>query len=209
MPVIAAANPLRGARLRRGRVSDLVRTIEGPVVLVAHSYGGAVISNVDADAGDIAGLVYVAGFAPEAGRELLLARGHVPGQHARRRAPAGAAQRRHDRPLHRPNDRFHEQFAADVCAPQQRVMAVTQRPVTQEALLEPSGDSPLWKRRAVVVPDRRGGPQHPADLQRYMAERSNARSDDRDPGRVTRGRDLPPRPTARLILEAAALRVAA
>ena len=65
--VVAAANPLRGLAADAQSVSDLVRTIEGPVVLVAHSYGGAVISNVDAGAGEIAGLVYVNAFAPEPG----------------------------------------------------------------------------------------------------------------------------------------------
>src|SRR5213592_3583514 len=69
--VIAAANPLRGLAADAKSVSDLVRTIEGPVVLVAHSYGGAVISNVDADAGEIAGLVYVNGFAPDAGEHCF------------------------------------------------------------------------------------------------------------------------------------------
>ena len=63
--VVAAANPLRGLAVDAAAVGDLVRTIEGPVVLVGHSYGGAVISNVAADAGEITGLVYVAAFAPE------------------------------------------------------------------------------------------------------------------------------------------------
>ena len=57
--VVTAANPLRGLAADAASVGDIVRTIEGPVVLVAHSYGGAVISNVDRDAGEIAGLVYV------------------------------------------------------------------------------------------------------------------------------------------------------
>ena len=83
LPVVAAANPLRGLASDAASVSDLVRTIDGPVLLVAHSYGGAVITNVDRDAGDITGLVYVAGFAPEAGETALLAGRHVPGQHAR------------------------------------------------------------------------------------------------------------------------------
>src|SRR3954469_20815558 len=59
--VVAAANPLRGLAADAQSVSDLVRTIDGPVVLVAHSYGGAVISNVDPDAGEIVGLVYANG----------------------------------------------------------------------------------------------------------------------------------------------------
>ena len=73
--MIAAANPLRGLAADAAAVSDVVRSIDGPVVLVAHSYGGAVISNVDADAGEIVGLVYVNGVRPGARRELLRARG--------------------------------------------------------------------------------------------------------------------------------------
>ena len=64
-PVIAAANPLRDPVADAAGVADLVRTIDGPVLLVAHSYGGAVISNVPAGAGEITGLVYVNGFAPD------------------------------------------------------------------------------------------------------------------------------------------------
>src|SRR5688572_12839681 len=77
--VIAAANPLRSLASDAAAVSDVVRTIDGPVVLVAHSYGGAVISNVDADAGDIVGLVYVNGFAPEAGEHCFQLAGMYPG----------------------------------------------------------------------------------------------------------------------------------
>ena len=64
--VVAAANPLRSLAADAASVSDLVRSIDGPVVLVAHSYGGAVMTNVDADAGEIVGLVYVNGIRPGA-----------------------------------------------------------------------------------------------------------------------------------------------
>src|SRR5436189_4000675 len=77
--VIAAANPLRGLISDATAVSDLVRTIDGPVVLVGHSYGGAVISNVDADAGDIVGVVYVAAFAPEGGESCITLVAMFPG----------------------------------------------------------------------------------------------------------------------------------
>src|SRR4051812_13994740 len=77
-PVIAAANPLRGLAADAGAVSDLVRSIDGPVVLVAHSYGGSVISNVDADAGEIAGLVYVCAFPPAAGETCFGLAGMFP-----------------------------------------------------------------------------------------------------------------------------------
>src|ERR671920_2436585 len=77
--VAAAANPLRGVASDAAAVSDLVRSIEGPVVLVAHSYGGAVISNVDPGAGEIAGLVYVDAFAPDAGENCFQLAAMFPG----------------------------------------------------------------------------------------------------------------------------------
>src|SRR5687768_10544066 len=78
-PVIAVANPLRGLASDAAAVSDLIRTIDGPVVLVGHSYGGAVITNVDPDAGQIVSLVYVAGFAPKQGETCFQLAGLFPG----------------------------------------------------------------------------------------------------------------------------------
>ena len=63
-PVIAAANPLRSLAEDAAAVADVVRAVDGPIVLAAHSYGGAVISNVPAHTGEIVGLVYANGFAP-------------------------------------------------------------------------------------------------------------------------------------------------
>ena len=110
--MVAAANPLRGLASDAARVSDLVRTIDGPVVLVAHSYGGAVITNVDPDAGDITGLVYVDGFAPDAGETCFTLAGMFPGSTLGDALQAGPA-----RATGRPTctiarDRFHEQFCA-------------------------------------------------------------------------------------------------
>jgi pimeloyl-ACP methyl ester carboxylesterase len=92
---VAAANPLRGLSADAESVSDVVRSIEGPVVLVAHSYGGAVMTNVDAGAGEIIGLVYVNGFAPEHGESCLGLAAMYPGSmlgeetHGRSRAATG------------------------------------------------------------------------------------------------------------------------
>ena len=85
-PVVAVANPLRGVAADAACVSDHVRAVEGPVVLVGHSYGGAVITNVDPDAGEIVGLVYVAAFAPKPGDSCFELSARLPRQHARRRA---------------------------------------------------------------------------------------------------------------------------
>jgi pimeloyl-ACP methyl ester carboxylesterase len=51
--VIAWAVPLRGVARDAAALTDLVRSIDGPVVLAGHSYGGALLSNVPADAGDV------------------------------------------------------------------------------------------------------------------------------------------------------------
>src|SRR3954454_1962581 len=65
--VIAWPTPLRSVAADAAALTDLVRSIDGPVVLAGHSYGGAVMTNVDPGAGDVVGLVYVAGFALEPG----------------------------------------------------------------------------------------------------------------------------------------------
>jgi pimeloyl-ACP methyl ester carboxylesterase len=173
--VVAAANPLRGIAQDAAGISDLVRTIDGPVVIAAHSYGGAVISNVDPDAGDIAGLVYINAFAPQAGENCFQLAGMYPGsmvgEETVRPVPRGDG----TTDLYIAPDRFHEIFCADVPAPEAALMATAQRPATQEALVEPSGDRPRWKE----VPSwfLIGEDDHviPAALQRFEAERAQAR----------------------------------
>src|ERR671921_372664 len=132
--VVAAANPLRSLTTDAAAVSDLVRTIEGPVVLVAHSYGGAVISNVDADAGDIAGLVYVNGFAPDAGESCFQLAGMFPGSTLGEATVQPVPRSDGTTDLYVAQEPFHDIFCADVPAPQAALMAAAQRPATQEAL---------------------------------------------------------------------------
>src|SRR4051812_10935795 len=143
--VIAAANPLRSVASDAAAVSDLVRTIEGPVVLAAHSYGGAVISNVDADAGDIVGLVYVNAFAPEPGEHCFQLAAMYPGSMLGEQTARPVPRSDGTTDLYIAPDSFHGIFCQDLAAPQAALMAATQRPATQEALTEPSGDRPLWE----------------------------------------------------------------
>ena len=207
-PVIAAANPLRGLAADAAAVTDLVATVDGPVVLAGHSYGGAVISNVDADAGDIAGLVYVAGFAPEPGESATGLAGMFPG------STLGDALRpvpRHDgtTDLYIARERFHSQFCADVPADHAARMAATQRPVTQEALAAPSGERPLWRQVPSWFLFGELDRNIPAELHRYMAKRAGAHRTTEIPGASHAISVAHPEATAHLILEAAALRVAA
>jgi pimeloyl-ACP methyl ester carboxylesterase len=207
-PVIAAANPLRGLAADAAAVADVVRAVDGPVVLVAHSYGGAVISNVPADAGEIVGLVYACGFAPEPGESAFSLASMFPGStlgDALRPVPRGDG----TTDLYITTERFHEQFCADVPAPQAARMAVTQRPATQEALTEPSGERPLWREvpsRFVIGEEDRN---IPAALQHYMAERAGAHRTLEIPGASHAISVSQPEAVAHEILEAAALRATA
>ncbi len=202
---VAAANPLRSLGGDAATVSDLVRSVEGPVVLVAHSYGGMVISNVDAAAGDITGLVYVAAFAPDTGESAFSLAEMFPG------STLGEAVRPTPRAdgttdLAIVPDRFHSQFCADVPDAQARRMAVTQRPATLEALQEPSGD-PLWKRIPSWFVFGEEDRNIPAALEHYMAQRARAHRTIEIPGASHAVSVAHPAATARLILEATAVNV--
>ena len=207
-PVIAAANPLRDLAADAASIGDLVRTVEGPVVLVAHSYGGAVISNVPADAGEITGLVYVAAFAPDPGESCFALAGRFPG------STLGDAVRPVPRSdgttdLYINQDRYHSQFCADVPAPRAARMAATQRPATQQALTAASGDRPLWRElpSSFVIADE--DRNIPAALQHFMAERAGAERTLAIPGASHAVAVSQPQATADLILETAALPAAA
>ena len=202
-PVIAAANPLRRPATDAAAVADVVRAVDGPVVLAAHSYGGAVISNVPADAGEIVGLVYVDAFAPAPGESCFALAGKFPGSMLGETTLRPVPRSDGATDLFIVRDRFHELFCADVPAPQSARMAVTQRPATQEGLVEPSGERSLWKDVPswfMVGEDDRIIP--PA-LQHYMAERAEAHQTVEVPGASHAIAVSHPTETAQLILEAA------
>src|SRR4051794_21188819 len=206
--VVAAANPLRSLAGDAAAVSDLVRTIEGPVVLVAHSYGGAVISNVDADAGDIVGLVYVNAFAPDAGENCFGLAAMFPGSLLGPETSRPVPRSDGTTDLYVASEPFHDIFCQDVPASRAALMCATQRPATQEALVEPSGEQPLWK----TVPSwfLIGEEDHiiPAELQRYMSERARAQRTVAIEGASHAMLVSRPDATVHPIVEAAAQRVA-
>lgn len=175
-PVVAAANPLRGLAGDAAYVKEIVAGIEGPVVLVGHSYGGLVISDAATGSANVKALVYVAAFLPEKGESAFDLSAKFPGStlgDTLNAVPITLPDGSKDVDLTIDPARFHDQFAADVPRDVTDLMAVSQRPITNAALREGAGE-PAWKAVPswvlVATQDRNIPPQ----VQRFMAERARA-----------------------------------
>ncbi|KOU78734.1 hydrolase [Streptomyces sp. XY58] len=163
----AVENPLTSLADDAERTRKMVRQVDGPVLLVGHSYGGAVITEAG-DLPNVAGLVYIAAFAPDAGES--------PGQISQELPPAAFENIAPDSDgyLWIKQHTFHESFCQDLDADEALVMAVTQK----APLGSTFGDnvtSPAWKKKPVwyqvSAQDRM---IHP-DNERRMAQRMNPR----------------------------------
>ncbi|ANJ12044.1 MULTISPECIES: alpha/beta fold hydrolase [Streptomyces] len=175
-PVVAPANPLRGLKSDADYVKSFLKSVEGPVVLAGHSYGGAVISEAAAGEPDVEALVYIAAFAPEKGETALGLSNKYPGSTLGPTLnsvpfplPGGGT----GQDLYIKADSFHQQFAADVPTRVSDLMAATQRPVAASALEEPAAhaawkDIPSWN--LVTTQDL----NIPAAAQRFMARRAHS-----------------------------------
>jgi pimeloyl-ACP methyl ester carboxylesterase len=176
-PVLAPANPLRGIALDAAYLRSVLATISGPIVLVGHSYGGAVITNAASGIPNVKALVYVAAFAPDEGETLAEA---LEGSQDSQLTLDALDLRPYPLPgggtgadAYIKLDRFHEIFAADLPARVTDVMAVAQRPLEAGVLGEETHD-PAWKTLPswFVLPtaDRVIG----TDAERAMAERAGS-----------------------------------
>jgi len=176
-PVLAPANPLRGIALDAAYIRSVLATISGPIVLVGHSYGGAVITNAASGNPNVKALVYIAAFAPDEGETL----GAVL---AGSQDTLLTLDTLDIRPYPLPGggtgldayiklDRFHEIFGADLPTPVTDVMARTQRPL-EAGVLEEATHNPAWKTIPswflLPTEDRVIG----TDAERAMAERAGS-----------------------------------
>jgi len=142
---IAIANPLRSLAGDASYVRDVIASVEGPVVLVGHSYAGMIITEAAARNPKVVGLVYVNAFVPETGDSALTLSASAPGSTLGDTLAAYPVATGGNEFAIRP-DLFHDQFAADVPETQTALMAATQRPVTQAALSDSlTTDRPAWK----------------------------------------------------------------
>jgi pimeloyl-ACP methyl ester carboxylesterase len=175
-PVVAAANPLRSLSSDAASVKNLLASIDGPVVLVGHSYGGAVISNAAYGSDNVKALVYADAFLPDKGESAneLASKfeGSVIGE-VLRPVPITNPDGSKDVDLYIDQSKFRQAFGADVPASTADLMAVTQRPGTGTALNEPSGE-PAWKTIPSWALVGSNDKIIPRELQVYMAKRANA-----------------------------------
>jgi pimeloyl-ACP methyl ester carboxylesterase len=175
--VIAPANPLRGIAADSAYTASLLGQIDGPVLLVGHSYGGAVISNAATSAPNVVGLVYVAAFAPDEGENLGdVANGSkdsvLNSALVQYTYPAGPGGQTSVEFAINPA-MIQQAFAGDLPAETTALMAATQRPVAVAAFSEASGPA-AWKKlpswAVVATGDKAAG----ADVVRAHAQRAGA-----------------------------------
>jgi pimeloyl-ACP methyl ester carboxylesterase len=171
---IAAANPLRGLKSDAGYVASILRSVDGPVVLVGHSYGGAVISNAATGNVNVKALVFVAAFAPEKGETAIDLSGKFPGSTLGPALATPVLLADGGKDLYIQRERVHAQFAADVPAALALQMAATQRPVTEAALTEASGEA-AWKSLPSYFVYGDQDRNIPSAALEYMARRAGSR----------------------------------
>ncbi|WP_189153481.1 alpha/beta fold hydrolase [Lentzea pudingi] len=171
---VAVANPLRGVASDAEALDAHLAAIDGPVVLVGHSYGGAVITNVKARSPKVKALVYIAAFAPAEGEAAAQLAAKYPGSTlgetlAAVPLPDGS------KDLHIKPPLFRQQFAADVPARQAALMASTQRPIRDAALNEASG-TPAWASIPSWFLLAGADKNIPVRAQKFMADRAGSRA---------------------------------
>lgn len=142
---VAVANPLRSLAGDAAYVRDVLASIDGPIVLVGHSYAGLVITEAAVGNDAVVALVYVGAFVPETGQSAFDLSNSAPGSTLGDALAAYPVSSGGNEFAIRP-ELFHHQFAADVSAEVASLMAATQRPVTQAALSEglPTAH-PAWR----------------------------------------------------------------
>ncbi|GHJ08694.1 alpha/beta hydrolase [Micromonospora humidisoli] len=177
-PVVAAANPLRGLHSDAEYLRSVLDSVQGPVVLAGHSYGGSVISEAADGDRDVRALVYIASFAPDRGESTSGLAAKYPGGQlgpALVSVPVTIAGAGAGTDLYIEQDQFRRVFAADVPRQVTDLMAATQRPITSAALDEPATRT-AWRSIRSWFLVTRQDLAIPAESMRFMAGRAKSRT---------------------------------
>ena len=172
--VIAAANPLRGVQSDAAALAALLESVDGPMVLVGHSYGGMLFSAPAVQTNKVRALVYVAAFLPDAGETALGLSGRFPGSSLGATLAPPVAMPGGGQDLYINQAAFPAQFAADVPPAMAKRMAATQRPIAQGALVEPAG-APAWRSIPSWSVYGSADLNIPAAAHAFMADRARVR----------------------------------
>jgi pimeloyl-ACP methyl ester carboxylesterase len=151
------------------RTSDMVSSLDGPVLLVGHSYGGMVITGAG-NHPNVKGLVYIAAFAPDQGEAaggLLQLRPVPEGATAIAPGPSGY--------LYVDYAKYPEVFSQGVSADDALVMAVSQKPITGAAFGAPLASAPAWKVKPSWYQVSDNDKMIQPETEAWFAERINAR----------------------------------
>jgi pimeloyl-ACP methyl ester carboxylesterase len=169
--VLAPPNPLRGLPYDASYTASVIDELEAPVIVVGHSYGGAVIT-VAGGSDKVAGLVYVAGVAPDVGESVNDLQGRFP---SLAMGPLVRPAQLADGSVEVSIDpaRFHDVFAADVADADAAFMAVSQRPVSAAAFDDPA-NAAAWRTKPSWAVFGSGDLPVAPELHRFSYERAGS-----------------------------------
>lgn len=180
--VVAPPNPLRSVAFDAAVLSAAVKAIEGSVLLVGHSYGGAVITQASADLDNVVGLVYLAAFGIDVGESCASVQGPYPPPMLASTSyptPYDAAGAPGGPDLYISKNQFRETFCADVPVDVAEVMYATQRPLSLAALTEKATQA-AWKTKPSWYLVSQRDNAIPPDAERFMAQRMGAVTEEID-----------------------------
>ncbi|MEV7045572.1 alpha/beta hydrolase [Amycolatopsis sp. NPDC051061] len=173
-PVVAPAIPLRGLASDSAYLAAFLKTVQGPIVLVGHSYAGAVISSAARNNSSVRSLVYVAAFQPDAGETAGGLNAKFPGS---KLGPATTVALPYPggNDVYLKPENFRDVYAGDVDSRTANEMAVTERPVEASALSESFQGAAAWHTIPswAIVADQ--DQSLPPALERYMADRAHSK----------------------------------
>lgn len=174
--VVSVQNPLTSLSDDVAATKRAIDLAQGKVILVGHSWGGFVITQAGNDP-KVAGLVYIAAFAPDAEESVQTLSSHAAAPEIGKYfVPAGGF-------LFLSKEGVQKAFAQDLSATQQHLIYATQAPAQQTLFADKSG-TPAWAQKPnwfVVAKNDKA--LHP-DLQRFMAKRINAETIEIESGHV-------------------------